>query len=620
MSSKLSINVNDARIVVPDTDSDAAAPDTGGNTTLAGTNYVNDNGTSIVLPVLGISILVLLIFTAIVTTTVRRRKTVRAGKFSINNTRRLIARVTTLSAVVLVAIFATANLSSEQESVGALIDTTAELTISASDISFDVDLGDDNAFGVGEGTVSVKTATKAGYTLMAYVDSTSTNLTSKTNSSSTIKMLDSLESHALTENTWGIATTEPNSQDDVVFTGLPTSSTDALTIKSTHRASEADETQIFYYGAYLTPGLEYGAYDGVTITYIAVANFCNSEATDIDETVCLQDFAGPYSEQIIESMVPETTYTLLDKRDEKTYTVAKFLANAIPDSENPISSLTGDHYTVWMTQNLDLDIDSRTTYTNEDTDLGYNTRTGKYETASWRPESSTITTAGEWGEKYCYSDNDCVYEPGYYDTPESYDPGDVYWNGRVSTGDDWQDYWRICDTNLYAPDCPATIPTSNYLASTGSSHYHLGNFYNWTAAVATNDSNDFLASRETLVEQSICPAGWTLPRIGDGEDSFNALWYSRAGNYDDTDGTFDNISALWSEPLGFPTSGYYMGAIGSIGIYGGFWSSFSYGSEGVVGYGGFDVNGGIFPPAFHSPFGLSVRCIARPVSSDLILR
>ena len=618
MSSKLLINVNDTRTVVPDTGDDtpsgAGTPDTGGNTILAGTNYVNDNGTSMVLPILGISLLVLLIITAIITTTIRRHKTNKAGKFSINNTKRLIAKVTTLSAVVLVAIFATVNMSSKQEPVGAVIDTTAELTISASDVSFDVDLGDDNAFGIGEGTVSIKTATKAGYTLMAYVDSTSTALTSKTNSSSTIEMLDSLEPQALAKNTWGIATTEPTSQDDAVFTGLPTSSADALAIKTTYRASEADEAQTFYYGAYLAPGLEYGAYDGVTITYVAVATFCNSEATTIDEAVCLQDFAGSHSEQIIDSMTPETTYTLFDKRDEKAYTVAKLLADGGDSAKN--------HYTVWMTQNLDLDLDSNTTYTNEDTDLGYNPRTGQYTTASWRPERSTTKTAGKWGRERdgerCWDidDSSC----GYYYSPQSYDPGDTYWNGRISDGADWWDYWRSCG-NDYNPDCYVTIPTANYISNTGSSHYHLGNYYNWTAAIAMNDSESYFQDYDSykLMEQSICPAGWTLPRIGSGEDSFVALWLSRIGNYDDETESYDNISALWSEPLSFPTSGYYMGAIGSVGIYGGFWSAVAYGYGSVNGFGGYDVSGPLFPEYFGSPYGLSVRCIARPVSPGLVL-
>ncbi|MBR6505368.1 hypothetical protein IKT18_00800 [Candidatus Saccharibacteria bacterium] len=613
MSSKLLINVNDASsAVIPDT----SAPDTG-MFSVSHTDGVSFN-TSMVLPIIGIAVLTIAIIAGTVVAISRRKK---VNRFTTHTNKHLVAKLTTLSVVVLLGALGVLNADKLTNLVSAADDLPEEgdvLTLTASDIKVDVDLDDTAAFGIGTGTVSVNTTTKAGYTVMAYVDSSATDLKNETDktSKSTISMLESLEPSALTENTWGIASEKPTDQTSAVFTGLPTSAGKAQTIRATHKASEAGEVSTFYYGAYVAPDTDFGTYSGVTITYIAIANMCNPVAADIEDTVCLQDFASPYVDQIVESMTPEATYTLMDKRDEKTYTIGKFLANAIPRRD--ATQQGGDHYTVWMTQNLDLDIDSRTTYTNEDTDLGYNTQTGKYETASWRPESSTITTAGEWGEKYCYSDDDCRYEPGYYDIPESYDPGDVYWNSRVSTGDDWQDYWRICYTNLYAPDCPATIPTSNYIANTGSSHYHLGNFYNWTAAVATNDSVDFLTNGNMLVEQSICPAGWTLPRIGYGEDSFNALWYSRIGNYDDETGTFDNISALWSEPLGFPTSGYYMGAIGSIGIYGGFWSSFSYGDEGVIGYGGFDVDGSIFPPYFHSPFGLSIRCVARPVSSDII--
>ena len=237
MSSKLLINVNDASIVVPDTsgDSSATTPDTGGNTILAGTNYANDNGTSMVLPVLGISLLVLLIITAIITTTVRRHKTNKAGKFSINNTKRLIARVTTLSAVVLLAILATVNLNNKQEQVGATANTD-ELTITASDIKIDVDLNDKAVFATGESVVTVDSATEAGYTLMAYVDSNTTDLKNQTNASSksTITMLESTYSQALTDNTWGMAITKPTSQDSEVFRGLPTTEKEAMTIKVTN--------------------------------------------------------------------------------------------------------------------------------------------------------------------------------------------------------------------------------------------------------------------------------------------------------------------------------------------------------------------------------------------------
>jgi len=603
MSSKLLINVNDASIVVPDTGDDtpsgAGTPDTGGNTILAGTNYANDNGTSMVLPVLGISLLVLLIITAIITTTIRRHKTNKAGKFSINNTKRLIAKVTTLSAVILLVVFSAANLNDKQEKVGAVeIIEDSSLSITVDDVNIDVDLDDENVYAMAESVVTIDTATKAGYILMAYIDSSTTTLTNS-DSSSTIKMINSTEPHKLTENTWGMATVKPTSQNDEVFMGLPTSEKDAFVLESTRKGSEAGKETTLYYGTYITPDTDFGTYEGVTINYIAVATMCNPEATNIEETVCLQDFAGPNRDQIIDSMVMETQYTLFDRRDEKAYTVAKLRTDPYTYDTDPI-----DHYAVWMTQNLDLNLDSRTTYTNEDTDLGYNPQTGRYETASWRPERSTVAPVGGWDasdlENYWIRDD-------FH--PVSYDPGDYYWNGQVSSGSDWYEYWEQC---YWSVDnyCASIDPASKYVADNGLPQYHLGNFYNWAAAVASNDSSADFGSYNgyTAVEQSICPAGWTLPTAGRGEDSFGEVWNQYG---------YDAV-VLKSSPTYYSLGGYFSGRLGSVGTYIGYWTSVPESGADRIRFSGIDVGGDVYG-AFYASDGLPVRCVARPVSTDVYL-
>ena len=81
-----------------------------------------------------------------------------------------------------------------------------------------------------------------------------------------------------------------------------------------------------------------------------------------------------------------------------------------------------------MTQNLDLDLSTNTTYTNLDTDLGWNGTS--YSTASWLPARSTYTTSSGHTHEWCIGghwdsqSNQCSYN----NTPESYDPGDLYWN------------------------------------------------------------------------------------------------------------------------------------------------------------------------------------------------
>ena len=107
----------------------------------------------------------------------------------------------------------------------------------------------------------------------------------------------------------------------------------------------------------------------------------------------------------------------------------------------------------WMTQNLDLDLSTSKTFTPADTNI----------TSNWTPSTSTTTTTIS----------------GYNsDTGKSYNPGDQYYEG------------------------------------TGSEHYHVGNYYQWSAATA-----GYTGTSES--QQSICPAGWKLPNRTEFQDIIN---------------------------------------------------------------------------------------------------
>ena len=126
----------------------------------------------------------------------------------------------------------------------------------------------------------------------------------------------------------------------------------------------------------------------------------------------------------------------------------------------------------WMTQNLDLDLSTSKTLTPDNTNIPSN----------WTPRTSTTTTISG-------------YDP---DTGKSYNPGDKYYEG------------------------------------TGSEHYHVGNYYQWSVATAGYTGT----SQST---QSICPKGWTLPSqsqfqqlINSGLSSsnfMNAPYYLLRGGY-----------------------------------------------------------------------------------------
>ena len=379
------------------------------------------------------------------------------------------------------------------------------------------------------------------------------------------------------------------------------------------------------YAAYISKNQSADTYSGQVIyTLVHPASHAapvvlNRNADDISKVTYMQEFAVVSDENrnsIIASMVPEQQYTIKDTRDDKTYTIAKF-----PTSTNPQNRQIT--YDVWMTQNLDLDINSNTTYTNEDTDIGYNTSTNSYDTASWTPIRSTYQPTATHTHEWCQGgvrDAEIDYCDAN-DTPESYDPGNIYWNQVESQWTDWNEYVESCTYGPNGKNCDESKnPLSVYISNTGATQYHLGNYYNWAAALATNDSSTFRGGG--LVEQSICPAGWTLPRIGNGEDTFYSLWNQYGFGYIGYDDENYNAGhdlgedAIWTSPLYFVAGGYFYGYFNLVGYSGSYWSPIPDDVVGARGD-GFDVNGFVGLDSVDN-WGVasSIRCVLPPVADS----
>lgn len=251
--------------------------------------------------------------------------------------------------------------------------------------------------------------------------------------------------------------------------------------------------------------------------------------------------------------------TAIDVRDGKAYTVAR-LADG----------------NLWMTQNLDHNIDSTKTYTSADTDIP----------ANWTPSTSTYTTdTTTWNKTKT--------------APESYDPGNRYYNGTLYDG-------SYTDTDYYS--------------TTGDSHYHFGNYYNWTAAIAMNDSSSY-STYGTLANQSICPAGWTLPRAGRGEDTFYAL-VSAYDTWNSSTQTLENNTLLWDNPTNFTLIGRWMGSFRGLGKNGEYLSSVVndvYAAlEFYITYNGLVRPAADSNSAYYREDGYPIRCIARPVTNTIV--
>ena len=398
---------------------------------------------------------------------------------------------------------------------------------------------------------------------------------------------------------------ETNTPDFSNFTEVPTEYTKVAYFNSSAGQTTGQGSSLTTtYDAYISNTQPAGTYTGqvkYTLVHPALAPapvVCRPEGTTITTIACMQDITATNKTTILASMTEDADYTLKDSRDGKVYHIAK-----LKDGN------------IWMTQNLDHDIVATADfYTNENTDIGYNATTGQYETTSWTPSSATMTNASSW--------------VGSNTAPQSYDPGDLYWNGTKSDSSDWDEYNNTCTWNNELKkneNCDESKnPISTYTTVSGTPipQYHLGNFYNFTAALAMNDSSSYTTGG-TLIERSICPAGWTLPRTGNGEDTFYSLWNkynlivksyidSNANNIHDT-----NETALWTSPLYFTPSGTFDGALYGVGRGGGFWSPVVYGSS-YARRAYFGVGGYVSPSGSSDRgYGGSVRCASRPVSGSV---
>ena len=217
---------------------------------------------------------------------------------------------------------------------------------------------------------------------------------------------------------------------------------------------------------------------------------------------------------------------------------------------------------VWMTQNLDFDIvDGGANLNSTNTDVPANWEDGGNLT-------NTYTNA-TWN--------------GSTTRPESYNPGDVCWLGEGEYG--------------YDDTC-------------ADRHYHLGNYYNWTAAVAMSDSSDYTGEED--VNQSICPAGWRLP-LG-GSETGSKSFYNLVSQYGWDNGSYmmEGNYTMWDAPLYFPLGGaYWAGNIEYVGDYGFYWSSVVRDSRYAYSL-NFGSGDDVYPDTNDDRgHGYSVRCVAR---------
>ncbi len=481
-----------------------------------------------------------------------------------------ISYIATISILSLVYINNTSALDySSNVGIGFTFNPTLSISLSSNDLVISNlvpgSMEDSNSI-----NVSVATNASYGYMLSANVGDDIHNNSNLTHSNNT-NIFSSVATDAdlailTTDNTWGYSTSLDNGSSWSNYNGL-SSSTSTTLIDNSNTADSTSNID-FKIGAKASSTQASGTYTN-TINFIAVTkvapmslldSFIASGAEQLNGYYKMQDMTHDICNNVD---IEESELQLIDIRDNKVYWVAK-----LKDGN------------CWMTQNLDLDLDSNRTYTHWDTDLGWSTEDGSTvdENATWRPTHSTIDFDGANTNQV----------PGWINSntePYSANPGDIYYYTSNSDADDIKyNSLQECITAGHN-DC---------------AHYHTGNYYNWSVVVGSNDTSGITSGS---APDSVCAKGWRLPNNNSAHFQYLANLYEIAIN---------TSLKLRNQPLWFTRSGYVKNTSSSFrSSYGFYWSSTA--KNGTNSYHLYFYRSSYNASFFYYDryYGFSTRCIAR---------
>ena len=404
-------------------------------------------------------------------------------------------------------------------------------------------------------SINISVATNASYGYTLSVNASSENLVHSNNTNTFSSIATDANLASLTaDNTWGYSTSLDSGSTWSNYNGLSISDSIALINKDYNDSSDID----FKIATKASNTQPSGTYTG-TINFTAVTKhipvtlaeaYASEGKTMINGFYTMQDMTSTICSKV-EAIGAQLQ--VLDKRDNKLYWISKLADNHC-----------------WMTQNLDLNLSHDRPLTSEDTDLNDSSLSGAYvEGYDYDIENGLIiftptrnTTNSGWTTSF--------------NNPFSLDVGDI--NIDLSIND----------------------------------HGFVGNYYNWTAAIASNKSSSISSvtySRpENNPKNSICPNNWRLPIISSPSttqetknDFSNLVLYYNEGRLDTT-------SNLRNPPVYFILAGRKSDI--SMGTYGAYWSSTTNGAgssyAGTLSDSSISVNS-----SNGRNYGMSVRCLAR---------
>ena len=323
------------------------------------------------------------------------------------------------------------------------------------------------------------------------------------------------------------------------------------------------------YAAYISPTQPAGAYEG-QVKYILLHPTTETPYHYYMQNV--ESWGGTLSlgEEIM----------VYDIRDEKSYTVRRMCMNGTGSTWREKESNCTKSM-LWMTQNLDLDLTRDVLLTSNDTDLnvsGSDTYSADYSTDSegviyWNPATTTITSINtSMGSFNGWSNNN--------NTAYSADPDGENQNSWYITGDVYNSY--SCYIKNSYQTCNY-LKNNNTVALTYFSHTafasninrgKIGNYYNWSAAIASNDSSSLTTSTYQNISNnpsnSICPKGWRLPTITNSGEKNEFARLNEVYN----DGSTSTGMGLIDFPVFMTRSGYiYDNGVLTLAGFGGYYHS-----------------------------------------------
>ena len=272
---------------------------------------------------------------------------------------------------------------------------------------------------------------------------------------------------------------------------------------------------------------------------------------------------------------------LVDTRDGKLYWATKLHTD----------KYNGNIGQCWMTENLDLDLE-----------------TTPNKVAALTSENTNLKL---YGDKGYTSDNGYTCSNASTTTNCTATGETITWTPERDTipPDDLSSTWANDNINPYSYDGGAVEPDGHK-----DGHGYSGNYYNWTAAIASNNSSSYSGGNAA---NSICPKGWRLPnaRAEEGGYEFTKVFY--AYNAINNTNSVAFVSGGYNRVVGSPL--YYVrsgvisnGSFTSLANMGFYLSSANYGNiVSLLRFFNSTVNGSIRSDYGESKYtGVSIRCIA----------